>query len=135
MKTVKATVGAIVTQGDTILLELRNHEPFYNHWCIPGGHIDFGETVESAVCREVAEETGLEVLEHTFFDYYTEYYPELAWHAVALVFVVEVQGELERQEKEVKQLRWFSPAEIRDLELAFEHGHVLRDYLEKIRGM
>lgn len=49
MKTVKATVGAIVTQGDTILLELRNHEPFYNHWCIPGGHIDFGETVESAV--------------------------------------------------------------------------------------
>jgi 8-oxo-dGTP diphosphatase len=129
-KTVKATVGAVVEQEGKILLQLRNHEPFYDHWCIPGGHIEFGESVEDAIAREVKEETGLNVEKLNFFRYYNEYYADLDWHAVALVFIARVRGELKRQQAEVKELKWCTPEEALHLPMAFEHGKVVKDFVE-----
>lgn len=129
-KTVKATVGAVVEKEGKILLQLRNHAPFYDHWCIPGGHIEFGEAVEDAIVREVKEETGLDVEKLTFFCYYNEYYENLDWHAVALVFIARASGELKLQEAEVKELRWCTPEEALELPMAFEHGKVLKDFVE-----
>ena len=130
---IKATVGAVVAHDGRILLARRNHEPFYNKWCIPGGHIEYGEQVEDAMRRELEEETGLTAAESSFFGYYTEYYPELEWHAVALIFTVkpeETAEGLSRQEAEVKELSWFTPEEIKELPMAFEHGRIVSDYLE-----
>jgi 8-oxo-dGTP diphosphatase len=127
-KCVKATVGAIVERDGQILLALRNHEPFENHWCLPGGHIDFSEEVEDAMMREVQEETGLSVTESSFFNYFTEYYPELDWHAVALVFIVKAEGILKRQESEVRELRWFPIPEALTLPLAFEHQKIITSF-------
>lgn len=126
-------MGAIITRKDEILLALRNHEPFKDYWCIPGGHIEFAETPEEAVCREVAEETGLTVENYRFFNFYNEYYPELTWHAVALVFAVTAAGKLKRQEEEVKELRWFRPDNVEELSLAFRHGDAVRDYISHNR--
>ena len=128
-KPVKATVGAIIEGPQGVLLALRNHDPFNGYWCLPGGHIEFGEEVEDALYREIAEETGLEITEHRFFGYFTELFPEFDWHAVALFFVVKVEGKEARQESEVAQLRWFSRDELGSIELAFEHGEVVARYL------
>jgi 8-oxo-dGTP diphosphatase len=129
----------VVVRDGRILLERRNHEPFYNHWCIPGGHIEYGEGVEEAMRRELYEETGLNAASARFFGYYTEYYPERDWHAVALIFVVTPEGsdeDLKRQEAEVQQLEWFGPAEIEELPMAFEHGRIVSDYVlaEGLKG-
>lgn len=130
-KCVKTTVGAICRQEDKILLALRNHDPFYNHWCLPGGHIDFGEKPEQAMKREVAEETGLQVISYQFFNYYNEFYSERDWHAVALIFSAQVSGKLRRQLAEVQQLAWFSLAEALKLPLAFGHRNILDDFGQK----
>jgi 8-oxo-dGTP diphosphatase len=136
-KCIKATVGAVVEKEGRILLARRNHEPFYNHWCIPGGHIEYGEEVEEAMLRELQEETGISASseESRFFGYYTEYYPELEWHAVALIFAVHPgpSEEIARQEAEVKELRWYTPQEITELSMAFEHGRIVEDYLKVTR--
>ena len=58
-KVVKATVGAVIEGPKGVLLALRNHPPFEGFWCLPGGHIEFGEKVEDALYREIREETGL----------------------------------------------------------------------------
>ncbi|HDQ13961.1 MAG TPA: NUDIX hydrolase [Sediminispirochaeta sp.] len=125
---VKTTVGALVESDGKLLLERRNHEPFYDHWCIPGGHIDFGETVEHALIREVREETGLQVINYSFFNYFTEYYPDLNWHAVALIFVVYTTGHLKQQQDEVKELRWFNRQEMHPLSFAFEHRRIVGSF-------
>lgn len=136
----KTTVGAIIHREEKILLALRNHDPFDHYWCLPGGHIDFGEDPETAVKREVLEETGLETIQLRFFDYFNEYYPELGWHAVALVFVINAEGSLKRQESEVRELKWYRLQDALHLRLAFNHKTVLekffnselsREYIEK----
>lgn len=127
-KIAKATVGAVIEGPKGVLLALRNHDPFRGRWCLPGGHIEFGEGVEEAVRWEIREETGLVITEHRFLGYFTEYFPELDWHAVALMFVVRVEGKEVRQESEVSELRWFTREELRDVDPAFNHRQALESY-------
>lgn len=54
-------VGAVVLDGDRVLLIKRGHEPLKGQWSLPGGRVESGETLEQAIAREVQEETGLDV--------------------------------------------------------------------------
>jgi len=54
-------VGAVILDGNRVLLVLRGQEPMKGEWSIPGGALELGETLDAAVQREVLEETGLEV--------------------------------------------------------------------------
>jgi 8-oxo-dGTP diphosphatase len=54
-------VGGVIVDGDHVLLVQRAHEPLRGEWSLPGGRVEVGETLEAAIVREVAEETGLTV--------------------------------------------------------------------------
>jgi 8-oxo-dGTP diphosphatase len=55
-------VGAVVFDGDCVLLVRRAKAPLAGEWSLPGGAVELGETLEEAIVREVAEETGLRVV-------------------------------------------------------------------------
>jgi len=53
-------VGVVVLKGDEVLLVRRGTPPRLGQWSLPGGRIEWGETVEAAALRELKEETGVE---------------------------------------------------------------------------
>ena len=55
-------VGAVILDGDRVLLVQRGHEPLKGEWSLPGGVVEIGETLTAALVREVLEETGLDVV-------------------------------------------------------------------------
>jgi mutator protein MutT len=54
-------VGAVIVHQGRVLLIRRGAEPMKGRWSIPGGMVELGESLTSAVCREALEETGLTV--------------------------------------------------------------------------
>lgn len=52
---------ALVVREGAVLLVRRGTEPFKGYWGLPGGAVELGETVETALVREVSEETGVDV--------------------------------------------------------------------------
>ena len=58
---ITVAVGAIVTDGEHLLLIRRGHDPGKGHWSVPGGRVEVGETLPEAVRREIQEECSLDV--------------------------------------------------------------------------
>lgn len=54
-------IGAVVFHNDAVLLVKRKNPPYQNEWCIPGGKINAGETLQQAAEREIQEETGIQI--------------------------------------------------------------------------
>ncbi|MGI9017408.1 MAG: NUDIX hydrolase [Euzebya sp.] len=52
-------VGAIVVRDGRLLVVRRGNDPFKGHWSVPGGRLEFGETLAAGAVRELQEETGL----------------------------------------------------------------------------
>lgn len=132
----KATVAAIIhpAEGErsTILLTRRNVNPFRDHWCLPGGHIDDYEPADTAVRREVKEETGLDFTPESFLGWFEEIFPEYRFHAVALAFTGAGSGELQQQPEEVTDMAWFPLDEALSMHLAFTHNLVLQHYARSL---
>jgi len=129
-KKVRATVGAVIDKDGKILLVKRGHEPFKDYWCFPGGHIDFGETAEQAIVREVKEETGL-TFTPEFLGYTDEIYPDINWHGEVLIFHGEAQGKEAIDGKEIIDIKWVNIDEASNMKLAFEHEKTLQIYKTK----
>ncbi len=126
----RVTVGAIIVKKDRILLLKRNHKPFKDFWCFPGGHVENGETAEKAIVREVKEETGLR-FKPKFYCYNDEIFKRIKWYALSIIFKGSVGGKINFPKREVKDVGWFKFKEARKLELAFNHDKILEKFLKK----
>lgn len=126
----KTTVAAVLVRGQAgrkqVLLTLRAIEPYIDHWCLPGGHIDLDEPAREAVIREVLEEVGLD-FEPQFFGYFDEI-TGVSPHAVVLVFTGTAAGQVRPELGEVAEAQWFDMDAAFGLDLAFDHRRILESY-------
>jgi 8-oxo-dGTP diphosphatase len=111
---------ALVRQGDRILLVQRTRPPFVGYWGLPGGGVELGETVEQALVREVAEETGLQVAIQRCLGYTDAIERDQAgrvrWHYVIFYFAAEPVGGDLCPGDDAGAAEWVTMAEARQLQ-------------------
>ncbi|MDI6702590.1 NUDIX hydrolase [Methanothermobacter wolfeii] len=139
MKTPLLTVDIIIRfPEDRVVLIRRANPPYRGAWAIPGGFVEYGETVEEAARREALEETGLEVELEGILGVYSDPSRDPRGHTVSICFTARpISGEA-AADSDAEDLKIFKLDEVSGLELAFDHGKILRDFrraLEEGRGI
>lgn len=107
-----------------IILIERKNEPL--GWAIPGGFVDYGETVENTAIREAQEEVSLHVRLKELLYVYSNPLRDSRKHTLSIVFIAEGKGQPQAAD-DAKAVGIFQPWEIPN-NLCFDHGKILEDY-------
>jgi 8-oxo-dGTP diphosphatase len=128
-------VGAVILDGDRVLLIRRGSEPLKGQWSLPGGGLETGETLEAGLRREVREETGLEVTIHGLAGVYDRIMPDAAgqaqFHYVLIDYVCSVSSGSLRPGGDAAEVRWFAQYELESLQITSLTLPVIREVLAK----
>lgn len=125
--------GAFITKdgGRSVLLVRRKKDPDVGCWSIPGGAVEFGETFEQAVVREIREETGLDIEIKELLSLTDHISEDRATHWVTPQYLANiVGGTLQNLEPEKHDaLEWFDINNLPD-HLTMPTLNALRRYID-----
>ncbi len=116
-------VGAVVVDGERVLLVRRGHEPLKGRWSLPGGLIELGEKLEAAVIREVKEETGLLVEPVELIELLDRIHREgdrIRYHYVIADYLCRVTGGNLQAASDADEVRWAERSEWNGSNLALD---------------
>ncbi len=118
------TVDIIVELESGIVLIDRRNEPF--GWALPGGFVDYGESLESAAVREAREETSLEISDLRLLGCYSDPARDNRMHTISTVFIATGRG-IPHAADDALDLAIFRPDSLPE-RLCFDHARILSDY-------
>lgn len=121
------TVDIIIKlEGGGIVLVRRKNPPY--GWALPGGFVEYGESLEEAAIREAKEETSLDVELIRQFHTYSDPRRDPRMHTISTVFLARAEGE-PKARSDAEEVGVFSQENL-PKELAFDHARILEDYLQ-----
>ncbi|MEW6289539.1 MAG: NUDIX hydrolase [Thermodesulfobacteriota bacterium] len=121
------TVDIIIKIGSGIVLIKRKTPPF--GWAIPGGFVDYGETLEAAAQREAKEETGLDVTLLCQMHSYSDPRRDARLHTISTVFIAQAQGTPHAADDAI-EVGIFTRDNLPSL--VFDHAKILDDYFNSL---
>ena len=122
--TVDIIIELIDKPSRPIVLIERKNEPF--GWAIPGGFVDYGESIERAAIREAKEEVSLNVELIEQFYVYSDPARDARQHTLAMVFIATAKGEPVAAD-DAKNLGVFHQWDLPQ-NLCFDHDRIMQDY-------
>lgn len=124
------TCTGIGIKDNKILLVLRKKDPQAGWWALPGGYLNWDETVEECVEREYREETGFKVRTNGLVGVYSSPERDLDGRQnVDCCFVMKVGEHVSKADDEIIELRWFDLDQLPD-KIAFDHRKMIEDYVK-----
>lgn len=122
------TVDIIICQQKQVVLIERKNEP--HGWALPGGFVDYGESLEQAASREALEETGLSVKNLRQFRAYSAPDRDPRHHTISMVFSADGIGTLCSGD-DAANAQLF-PLDQLPQPLCFDHATILADYIASL---
>ena len=120
------TVDIIIETGDNKILLIKRKNPPYG-WAIPGGFVDYGESLKNAAIREAKEETSLKVeLVEQFFTY-SEPKRDPRQHTISTVFIAKIRSGRPKAADDAKEIISIDEDNLPD-PIAFDHRKIISDY-------
>ena len=120
-------VDIIIRYKEGIILIKRKNPP--EGWALPGGFVDYGETLEAAAVREAKEETGLEIKLLRQFHTYSDPERDPRRHTISTVFIAEASGEAMAGD-DAAELGTFNKDSL-PVKIVFDHEQILEDYFNR----
>ena len=121
--------GVIRFEDGAIVLIQRKNPPFQGLWALPGGFVEYGETVEQAVIREIKEETGLKVELGELIGVYSDPKRDPRGHTVGVAFMARpIGGKLKAGDDAGSSMKTDL---FMEMKLAFDHDKIVRDARRK----
>jgi 8-oxo-dGTP diphosphatase len=121
------TVDIIIETGNGIILIERKNEPL--GWALPGGFVDYGETLEHAAIREAWEETSVRINRLRLLGCYSDPTRDSRLHTISTVFVATGEGEPHAGD-DAAGIAIF-PLDSLPAKLCFDHALIVNDYFVK----
>ena len=121
----------IILVGGKVLLIHRKNEPV--GWALPGGFVEYGETIEDAVRREMKEETGLDLQDLRQFRVYSDPARDARGHVVSVVFTARGVGKPEAGD-DADRYRLIDLDDVPEKELVFDHAQILADFRQEAQS-
>jgi len=108
--TPRVGLGVMILKGDDVLFGLRQGSHEAGVWCIPGGHLEYGEEFTDCAIREVKEETGLDIANVRFGTVTNNINNKEDRHYVTVVMVADyIDGEPQLLEpNKCTEWKWFN---------------------------
>jgi len=131
MKRPSITVDGVIIKNGKILLIKRRNEPFKGRWALPGGFVEYGETVEKAVLREVKEETGMDAKIKKLVGVYSDPARDPRGHTISIVFLLEGEGDAIAGDDAI-EAKFFDLNELPPL--AFDHEKIIKDAIQTYKN-
>lgn len=119
----------IVFPDKSFVLVKRSNPPFKGYWALPGGFVEYGETVEQAAIREAEEETGVRIKLLGLVGVYSDPNRDPRGHVVSIAFLAKPLELDFEPSTEVEEIGFF--IDVPD-NIAFDHAKIIRDGLELI---
>jgi 8-oxo-dGTP diphosphatase len=119
------TVDIIIEHSGGVVLVRRRNEP--PGWALPGGFVDYGESLEAAAVREAREETGLDVRLIRQMHTYSDPGRDPRHHTITTVYVAEPAGGTLEGGDDAAEARAFGRESLPE-DIAFDHRDILEDY-------
>ncbi|HIH76056.1 MAG TPA: NUDIX hydrolase [Methanomassiliicoccales archaeon] len=119
------TCDGLVLRKGKVLLVKRGREPFRGCHALPGGFVEYGESAEDCVVREIREETGLDTEVLQLVGVYSEMGRDPRGHFVTLLYLLREKGGALKPGDDADSAEFFALSDLPDL--AFDHGKMIAD--------
>ncbi len=125
------TVDVIIEINANIVLIERKNPPF--GWALPGGFVDYGESLEASSIREAKEETSLDIRLVEQFHSYSDPNRDPRHHTVTTVFIAKANG-TPKSADDAKNIGVFTQKNL-PTPIAFDHAKIISDYFQYKNGI
>jgi len=120
------TVDIIIQADNGKVILIRRKNPPHG-WAIPGGFVDYGETLEQAAIREAREETSLDVELVRQFHAYSDPRRDARVHTISVVFIARAKAGTPRADDDALELAFFCQRDLPE-NIVFDHRSIIDDF-------
>lgn len=122
----------IFDENTDFILIKRKNDPFKNHWALPGGFVEYGETVETAAIREAKEETNIDVELLDLVNVYSKPDRDPRGHTITVAYIAKGNMDNKKADSDACEIGIFSQKDLVNIELAFDHAKIINDCLNAV---
>ena len=116
------------------ILIKRKNDPYKDCWALPGGFVEYGETVESAAVREAKEETSIDVELIDLVNVYSKPDRDPRGHTITVAYTAKGNMDNMKADDDAAEIGIFKYENLNEIKIAFDHWEIIKDCLKIIEN-